>query len=79
LSHWAKFIAWVDADIVKTSPGLKGVASMMFAAPLLIALPFLTAFQPHGADRYWIVGLSGMASGALFIIWLWRVIVNIRG
>lgn len=79
MTGWDRFIAWVDADIVRASPGLKGWASIMFALPLLVFAVLERLFRLAGTARLTFLVAACLAAFALFAIWHWRVIANIRG
>lgn len=79
MTLWHRFIAWVDADIYKASPGLRGWASAMCALPLLPFALLDLILRPEGSLRLAILISACLFSAVLFGIWQWRVIVNIPG
>lgn len=79
MTLWHSFIAWVDADIYKASPGLRGWALAMCILPLLIFALLDLILRPEDSLRLAIFIPACLFSAVLFGIWQWRVIVNIRG
>ena len=72
MSLWQRYIKWIDAELGQGWPRMGGISSLVFLAPVSIAIAYSVILAPEAKPGMLEAILVIAPTLLLFGVWAWR-------